>query len=122
MEEEKIYRTGFKLYDQGQYKEASSLFMKLVLQDPLEECYWRGLAASRQMERKYESALHAWGVVALLARQDALAHFHAAECLFALSDLKDGKKALNLAEERLKSHDPLFEKIQRLRDFYATAD
>ncbi len=107
-----------RLYDEGQYKDAAALFTNLVLKDPLEESYWRGLAASKQMHGKFEEALHAWGLVALLANKDAWPHFHAAECLFALRDEEEGQKALDCAEERLKEGDPLRRNIQLLKERY----
>lgn len=121
-EEEIAYQKAFKLYEEGCYKDASSVFFTLALKDPLEECYWRGLASSRQMERKFEAALHAWAIVAILVSKDAWPHFHAAECLFALRDTFEAKKALLLAEEKLKETDPLYEKIQSLKEHYAIAE
>ncbi|MES2344797.1 MAG: tetratricopeptide repeat protein [Chlamydiota bacterium] len=117
-EEEKTYTLGYKLYEEGCYKDAASLFTTLALKDPFEEAYWRGLASSKQMAGKYEEALHAWSVVALLEEKDGTSHFHAAECLFALHDPSEGKKALMLAEEKLKKTDPLQKKIQFLREYH----
>jgi type III secretion system low calcium response chaperone LcrH/SycD len=117
--EEEIYRTCCALYEDGCYKDAASLFTQLALKDPLEEAYWRGLASSKQMAGRYEEALHAWSVVALLEEKDATPHFHAAECFFALRDPNEGKKALLLAEERLKDTDRLHQKIQFLREYHA---
>lgn len=118
--ESDIYNTAYRLYDEGRYKDASSLFTQLALKDPFEESYWRGLAAARQMERKFEAALHAWALVAILAEKDPWPHFHAAECYFALRDNLEANKALNLAEDRLKNEDPLHQKIRQLRQHHAT--
>lgn len=111
-----IYTLAYELYEAGRYKEAASVFTRLVLTDPMEENFWRGLASSRQMQRKFEEALHAWSLVALLAERDPQPHFHAAECFFALHDPEEAEKALRLAEARLKDEDPRHEFIQQLRE------
>jgi type III secretion system low calcium response chaperone LcrH/SycD len=113
-----IYTLGYELYEAGRYKDAASIFTRLVLTEPMEESFWRGLASSRQMQRKFEEALHAWSLVALLAERDPMPHFHAAECFFALHDPEEAEKALRLAETRLREEDPRQELIQQLRERY----
>ena len=120
-EQQKLYKKASDFYEKGFYKESSSIFTQLVLQEPFEQSFWEGLAASRQMECKYEDALYAWSLVALLSEKDPIPHFHAAECLFALHDPEEAEKALRLAEKRAKNQASLFEEIKKLREYYAAA-
>lgn len=113
------YEIGYQLYQEGRYKDSAAVFTRLVLQSPFEESYWRGLASTRQMQRKFEEALHAWSLVALLVEEDPSPHFHAAECLFALRDGEQALKAVALAEERLEESDPLIEHIRTMKEHYA---
>lgn len=118
-EQETVYAAAFGNYELGSYAEASSLFTALVLANPFQESHWRGLASSRQMEEKYQEALQAWSMVALLAEHDPLPHFHAAECLLTLRNAKEALKALNCAETRLSKEEPaLRSKIELLKATY----
>ena len=119
-EQEILYGTSCGLYETGDYAEAAGFFTQLVLHEPFQELYWRGLASAQQMEEKYQEALHAWSLVALLVDTDPLPHFHAAECLLSLNDKPQAVKALQCAEERLtEGQAELREKIHLLKEVYA---
>src|SRR5689334_12895078 len=75
-EQESLYATAYGFYEQGNYAQASELFTHLAVCAPFCEKYWRGLAASRQMEHAFLASLHAWALVALLKEADPLPHFH----------------------------------------------
>ena len=121
--EEEIYPHAFALYNQGNYVQAGALFSQLVLQNPFDEKLWRGLAASKQMEREYEAALCAWALVAILQENDPLPHFHAAECYLSLHDAEEAMKALDAAEAQVqlapKCYGDLGERIIHLRGHHA---
>ncbi len=93
-EQEAIYTSAFSHYENGEYPAAADFFTHLVLCDPYSEKYWRGLASARQMEGKYEDALHAWSLSAIIAEGDPWPHFHAAECLLSLGNKSEASKAL----------------------------
>jgi type III secretion system low calcium response chaperone LcrH/SycD len=114
-EEENIYSLAYGSYASGNFSQASALFTSLALTNPLEERYWRGLASSKQMETRYEEALKAWSVTALLDSSDPLPHFHAAECLTSLKDKEEALKALTMAESLVNGATELQEKIQVLK-------
>jgi type III secretion system low calcium response chaperone LcrH/SycD len=101
-EAETIYASAYSLYETSQYSQAGDIFLQLIFSNSFEQKYWRGLAASRQMESKFEEALHAWSLVALLVEQDPLPHFYAAECFISLKNKEEALIALLAAEERLK--------------------
>lgn len=99
-EMEEIYREGYNYYEVDQYLEASTNFRWLVLLNPYLTKYWMGLAASLQLLEKYEKALHAYAVSALLECDNPYPHFHAYECYVALNNKEDAVKALELAFQR----------------------
>jgi type III secretion system low calcium response chaperone LcrH/SycD len=115
-EQEELYASAYGLYDVDQYEEASNLFLQLIFSDTFQGKYWKGLAAARQMQRKYQEALQAWCIVALFAEEDPVPHFHAAECLLSLNEKEEGLKALKNAEELLKDDPELKRKIDLLRE------
>ena len=94
-EQAHLYTLGFHFYEGGDYQNAAQSFTKLILSNPFGEKYWRGLASSRQMQKDFLAAVHAWSIVVLLAENDPIPHFHAAECLLSLNEKEDAFKALN---------------------------
>lgn len=114
---ELLYSISYAHYEQGNYPKAISLFSQLVTEDPSEERFWRGLASARQMAGLYEEATYAWGFAAVLANNDPLPHFHAAECLITVGKNGDAKRALEMADERCGSDsEQLKQRIATLRE------
>ena len=104
-EQKMIYTSAFTFYQQQSYEQAEQLFVQLCTANPFQEIFWRGLASSLQMQCKWKESLHAWCLSALLADQDPLPHFHAAECFFSMNDREEASKALLQAEKRIGSQD-----------------
>lgn len=114
--QEEIYALGYGSYAAGNFAQAAQFFTALVLKNPYEGKFWRGLASAQQMETKYRDALQAWALVAMLEDTDPLPHFHAAECLTSLNESADAVKALDMAEKRIRDGSAeLRQKIQLLR-------
>lgn len=100
-EQNGLYATAFKLYNDGNYEPAAEIFTKLVLSAPFNLGFWKGLASSEQMKKEFTAALHAWCMVVLLNDKDPLPHFHAAECYISQGNTQEADKALNAAEKLL---------------------
>lgn len=113
---ETLYAAAYGFYEIGEYAKSGDLFTHLILHDPFEERFWKGLASSRQMKREYKAALHAWSVLCLIEKQPSAAQYHAAECLLSLGDREDALKALRLALRSIGEGDPLLEKITHLQE------
>jgi len=111
-----LYSTAYAYYESGLFAEAGNIFTKLTLDDPQEEAYWRGLAAARQMEHKYKSALYAWGLVSILSKDDPMPHFHAAECMLSLNQREEAKTALNAALQLAREDLHLRTRIEVLKE------
>ena len=115
-EREIAYSLGYQHYEAGEFRLAKKLFLTLVYADPAQGLYWKGLAATLQMQERYAEAAQAWAMVALLNEKDPLPHFHAAECLLVLDEKSEAKKALQCAIERLLKEDKqLREQIKKLK-------
>jgi type III secretion system low calcium response chaperone LcrH/SycD len=99
-EMEEVYGEAFCFYNEDDYLESSTAFRWLVLLNPFVAKYWAGLAASLQLMGKYEKALHAYAMEALLDSDNPYPHFHAYECYCGLHQLDEGNKALKLAYTR----------------------
>lgn len=114
-----VYAAASSSYEAGDYEKAALLFASLAQSAPFEEAHWRGVASSRQMLLDYESALHAWSIVALFNEEDPWVHFHAAECLLSLGQKGEAAKALDMADVRLKDQmEDLRDKIELLRTIH----
>ena len=112
--QEKLYSVAYSTYQAGEYAQGSEFFTQLILHNPYETRFWKGLAACLQMQKDYKGALHAWGVLSLLGNHPPEAHFHAAECYLLLGELDEVKKALECARLHLKAGSPFCEKIEYL--------
>ncbi len=116
-----LYATAHQFYESGDFKKASDVFKVLAKADPFDDLYWRGLASSLQMQKRFSEALHAWGVVAILREKDPWVHFHAAECMISQGETKEAAKALRLAEANCQTHDlDLKNKVGLLKTLYTT--
>ncbi|MCB1071658.1 MAG: tetratricopeptide repeat protein [Chlamydiia bacterium] len=103
------------LYQNGDYEEAKGVYQQLAAFEPYSPNYWAGVGACLQVEKRYEEALKAWSMVALLNEEDPSSHFHAAECYYALGLFLEGEKELDACKGRVKETDQdLLEKIARL--------
>lgn len=96
---EDIYLMGYNFYQNGKYNEATGCFSLLVLSDSKLPKYWMGLAASQQMNKKFQEALTSYAFAAELDKADPRPLFHTAECHYALRSTTEALDALNTAEK-----------------------
>ncbi len=115
-EKETLYGAAYGIYESGEYEKGANLFTRLLLHDPYDLRFWKGLASCHQMLCEYKEALYAWSIVSLLGENPPQAHFHAAECYLSLEDRDEAKKALNCAKHFLQNNDPLKRKIEQLHE------
>lgn len=113
-ERETLYALAFGKYEGGYYNQAADFFTQLLMHDPYDTRFWKGLASSCQMGKKYLEALKAWAIYALLSGHSADGHFHAAECYLSMDEIDEAKKALLLAE-KFAQDSFLSKKITNLR-------
>lgn len=119
-----IYAASHGLYNQGDYKKAEDLFTQLIISDPYSGKYWKGIASCKQMQKKFEEALYAWSVCALIADPDPFPHFHAAECLISLEKYEEALKALLHVETcclEITSHQVLKKRVIILKELIQKA-
>lgn len=102
-EMEKLYEEAHAFYEADQYEEAHTLFRWLVLLDAYTARYWMGYAASQQVCEKYDQALHAYAVAALLESSAPYPHYYAAVCYRMQGEWGEASKALALAQERVSA-------------------
>lgn len=114
-QKEAVYAMAYGLYQTGDYEKSEQFFIHLVLNDPFDKRFWKGVASARQMQKKYQEALHSWSILCFFDEKDPLPHFHASECLFSLQQPEEALKALNCSERLLDPDHPLKEKITQLK-------
>lgn len=114
-ERETLYALAFGKYEGGYYDQAADFFTQLLMHDPYDVRFWKGLASSCQMAKKYLEALKAWAIYALLSGHSADGHFHAAECYLSIDEIGEAKKALHMAE-KFAQNSALSGKITNLKD------
>ena len=114
-EKETFYAAAYGFYQTGDYEKSEQFFTHLVLNDPFEKRFWKGVASARQMQKKYQEALHSWSVLCIFDPKDPQPHFHAAECLVSLNQKEEAQKALHCSERLIGEAHPLKEKILELK-------
>ncbi|MFS8563006.1 MAG: tetratricopeptide repeat protein [Rhabdochlamydiaceae bacterium] len=115
-EKEGLYAFAFDAYTCGNYEEGVKVFKHLIAVASLTPKYWKGLASCLQQSGNLEEAISSWAMVVLLDENDAMAHFHAAQCLTAIGNKEDALKAIILAEEMTSFDKELQNNLQQLRN------
>lgn len=101
-EMEGIYATAYNFYTHGKFDRANDIFSALCQMDPYQSKYWLGLGATRQMEKKYEKAIEAYGLATLMDSKNPFPAFHSAHCFMKLSNNDSAIKALEAVTEIAK--------------------
>lgn len=117
MDVKKIYQMAHSLYTAGKYVEAEELFRTLSYEVPHQIEFWMGLGGCLQLQKKYEEAIHPYGIAALLDKEETcpMPHAHAADCLYANGDIKRAQKALDSAIEIAKKEQKYHALIEKLK-------
>jgi type III secretion system low calcium response chaperone LcrH/SycD len=94
---EVLYSVAYNYYNGGKYDDAENVFQLLAILNHFERKYWKGLAASREMQGKFDDALKAYGYIGMLDIYDPYAPFHAAKCLIAQGRTTEAESGLRAA-------------------------
>ena len=116
---EAIYGLGSLLYEQGKFEQAEQVFAWLCREKPVSARFLKALGAARQMMGRYQSAIDAYGLAAVLNLEDPAPSLHAAECLIHIDEFERARNALDAAEEQAQGkaqHAETTEKIATLRE------
>lgn len=118
---DELYALAFFLYQQKHYLEASHYFRLLAAACPSEAKYWKGLGATQQLLKDYDSALNCYASAQMLngTQPDPYLYLHSADCYIALKETKNALKALAAAgmcakknkDQRVLQHVKLMQKI-----------
>lgn len=109
-----LYLMAYNFYNNGKYDEAQNCFRTLVTIDAYQVDYWIGLGASLQMLKEYQEAIAAYAIASLIDAKNPIAHFHAAECFFALQMKAQGLNALENAEQLSKGKEKYSQLMARI--------
>lgn len=91
------YAVAFGLIEQGRAEEAEALLVWMCGMDQYQPKYLIALGYARQQQRKYRSAVEAFGAAGLLEVANPVPALRAAECLLALGDTEPARSALRAA-------------------------
>jgi type III secretion system low calcium response chaperone LcrH/SycD len=111
---ERIYATGFNLYQNGKYAEAEPLFEFVCLNGSTDSRYWVALGSCRQMMKSYQGAIDAYGFGYLHGQDNPWPVINSAICYLALADKDNAKDALTLAEQTIAQGTPDNAATQRI--------
>jgi len=94
---EGIYAQAYRLYKNGQYKEASQLFRFLIMLNVGEPKYLLGLGACLQMLKEYLKAAEAYALCSAIDPSSPLPYYHASDCYLKMNDKVSAAANLELA-------------------------
>lgn len=117
---EAIYATGFMLYKNGRYEDAEKMFQSLCMFNHLETRFWIALGSSRQMQKKYATAIDAYGMAYLLNAKSPEPILQAAQCHLHLNHLAEAKEALELVIQTAASNTPIKAQAEQLLQLITT--
>lgn len=100
---ESFYSFGYRMYNTGQYDQATQLFRLLILLDPTNPKYLFGLAACFHMEKDFENAASTYIVCSLIDLNDPIPHYHASDCYINLKKYNLAIDALNVSLQRMEN-------------------
>ena len=111
---ETVYAIGFNLYDQAKYYQAEPMFQFACLYGHTDPRYWMALGNCRQMNKKYQSAIDAYGFSYMLNIEDPWPSIQAAMCFLAMQNKEQAREALDLADKTIKNNKPDAKATQRI--------
>ncbi len=103
---ETIYAIGYNLYNQALYEKAEPMFQFACFYEHTEARYWVALGNCRQMGKKYQAAIDAFGMGYALDQANPWPVIQAAICYLALQDKDQAGEALTLAEKTIENSTP----------------
>ena len=108
---ERLYAMAYGLYGSKHYTDASYFFRMLLVANPRETKYWKGLGACLHMNGEHQEAINCYVCAQLLTKDqpDPMLYIHAADCYFATGQIDAGIKALDGA--LLSAQEKMDEKI-----------
>ena len=112
---ETIYAMGYNFYNQAKYDRAEPMFQFACFYAHNQARYWMALGNCRQMSKKYQGAIDAYGFGYFLDSDDPWPLIQAAVCHLALGNKDAAGEALNLAEKSIESGDPNEAAMQRVK-------
>jgi secretion system chaperone SscA len=94
-----LYATAYRLYRDKHYSDAICFFRLLLVANPRDSKYWKGLGASLQMKGEYQEAINCYICTQTLmnGQPDPHLYIHAADCYFATGQVETGLKTLDAA-------------------------
>lgn len=99
-----LYRTGAELYNNKNFKEASSAFTVVTLMDVPAHDAWIGLGNSEFYCQRYQSALIAYAMAAWSDPKNPICHIYSSHCYEALKQYENAINALDIALHVIKNN------------------
>ena len=96
---EAVYSLAFNYYRTGKYDEAEKLFNFLALFDHLNQKFWMGVGAVRQVKKDFAGAVQAYGYASFLDLTNPKPQLHAAECFLAMGDKRNAASSLEALDK-----------------------
>lgn len=94
---EGMYAVAYQLHACKDYEKAEPVFAVLCLLDHMDKRFWLGLADTKMQLGKYEPALEAFGMAAMMDFNNPVPSFQAGMCFLAVKNKKEAANAFRHA-------------------------
>lgn len=94
-EVETLYAAGYQLYRQGDLKNSTAIFEYLCIHENDDARFWTALAVAMQKQKKWDPAIDAYSMAALLDATNVSLYLYATECLMASRQWSRAKQSLD---------------------------
>ena len=94
-EVETLYAAGYQLYRQGDLKNSTAIFQYLCIYESDDARFWTALAVAMQKQKKWDPAIDAYSMAALLDATNVSLYLYATECLMASRQWSRAKQSLD---------------------------
>ena len=98
-EMEAVYSLAYNYYRTGRFDEAEKLFNFLALFDHLNQKFWMGVGAVRQVKKDFSGAVQAYSYASFLDISNPKPQLHAAECFLAMGDKRNAASSLEALDK-----------------------
>ena len=88
-----FYAMAYDFYQREKYEKAETFFSLLVLVDPLEEKYWKGLGGTEKQLKNFDWAITAYGMLTQIKPKQAIHYLELAECFFWRKQFKEAMQS-----------------------------
>lgn len=102
---ERFYQVARSLLEVHRHRDAADAFLFLTTLNPFVSAYWIGLGMCEQSQEEFKQALVAYAMASISDRHNPTPLYYSAACHYALNDIDQALRSLEIAIDEAGDHD-----------------